>query len=290
MNTKFKRITNITKIQKKSKVVNFSVSKNENYLANGILTHNCYMKRHKPKGLTYATNTTEILTEINSHVAFADIKKPNQTHKEYITYDISCNEDFALHSKYHDWETIFEFFKGHDRAMATFATKVIPEEFLNFNPNKKVRIRFSLMPESLRQKLEPNTALIIDRIKAVNRFKAAGYDVHLNYSPVVVYDGWEKDYTELFKLVDKHVDPKYKPNVLAEVIFLTHNLKKHFYNIDHDIPGERLLFNPEIQEGKKSTYGGDNLRYKIPLKTKWINQFKSLHKQHIKWNKIRYIF
>ena len=72
----------------------------------------CYMKRHLPKGLSIATNTEDILTEINSHVYFADVEKPNQTHSEYITYDISCNEDFALHAKYHEWEKIFTFFKS----------------------------------------------------------------------------------------------------------------------------------------------------------------------------------
>jgi len=69
------------------------------------------MKRHLPKGLTIAKNPNEILTEINNHVMFADVEKPNQTHEEYITYDISCNEDFALHHKYHNWEMIFEFLK-----------------------------------------------------------------------------------------------------------------------------------------------------------------------------------
>ena len=70
----------------------------------------CYMKRHKPEGLSVATNTMDILTEINSHVWFADVEKPNQT-GEYITYDISCNEDFAMHAIvtgpawYRDWET-----------------------------------------------------------------------------------------------------------------------------------------------------------------------------------------
>jgi len=47
------------------------------------------MKRHKPEGLTIATNTEDILSEINSHAWFAQVDKPNQTHAEYITYDIS---------------------------------------------------------------------------------------------------------------------------------------------------------------------------------------------------------
>ena len=67
-------------------------------------------KRHKDKGLTVATNTGDILTAINNHAFFTPVDKPNQTHAEYTTYDISCNEDFALHAKHHQWEKIFEFF------------------------------------------------------------------------------------------------------------------------------------------------------------------------------------
>jgi len=89
MELNFKKITSITKIHKKTKVVNFSVKTNENYFANGILTHNCYMKRHKPIGLDIAKNTNDILTEINNHCMFSNVDKPNQTHSEYITYDIS---------------------------------------------------------------------------------------------------------------------------------------------------------------------------------------------------------
>ena len=83
----------------------------------------CYMKRHKPKGLSVATNTNDILTAINNHAVFAVVDKPNQTHPVYTTYDISCNEDFALHAKHHNWVRIFNFFKEHPTAMASFATK-----------------------------------------------------------------------------------------------------------------------------------------------------------------------
>ena len=77
----------------------------------------CYMKRHKPDGLTIAKNVGDILTEVNNHAYFTPVDKPNQTHPEYTTYDISCNEDFALHAKYHNWESIFEFFRTHPVAI-----------------------------------------------------------------------------------------------------------------------------------------------------------------------------
>lgn len=248
----------------------------------------CYMKRHKPSGLDYASNTSEILTEINNHALFAVVDKPNQTDAKYITYDISCNEDFALHSKYYDWKNIFGFFKDHPKAKATLATKIIPNNLLSYNPEEKVRIRFSLMPQILSTKLEPNTPDIIDRIKAINIFRAAGYDVHINYSPVVYYRGFRKDYLKLFELVDKHV--KDKDNVLSEVIFLTHNKKKHEYNTNNGYESEDLLWNPDLQETKTSSYGGINIRYKYKLKHQMVDLFKQLHNSKISWNKIRYIF
>lgn len=248
----------------------------------------CYMKRHKPKGLDYATNINQILDEINAHALFAVVEKPNQTDKKYITYDIACNEDFAFHSKFYDWEKIFDFFVEHSRAKGTFATKVIPEEFLSYNPEEKIRIRFSLMPQKISSRLEPNTPDIKDRIKAINEFREAGYDVHINYSPVVYYKGWLQDYIDLFNLVDEIVDDR--ENVLAEVIFLTHNINKHKYNIDNNYESEELLWNPAAQETKTSQYGGKNIRYERKIKEKLINDFEHYHNRIVPWNKIRYIF
>jgi len=256
----------------------------------------CYMKRHKPEGLNIANDksVTDILTEINSHVYFdTSVEKPNQTHEKYITYDISCNEDFALHAKYHDWKRIFTFFRDHNLAMASFATKYVNKNLLDFNPEGKVRIRFSLMPENIRQILEPNTSTIEERLDAVRLFQKAGYDVHLNFSPVVYYDKWLIDYEELFNQIKDvaHRDHWDLGNLVkAEVIFLTHNEGKHQHNLDNNLPGEDLLWKPHLQQSKVSQYGGENIRYAVNLKSQWINEWRALHDRVIPWNTIRYIF
>ena len=188
-----------------------------------------------PYGLSIATNTEDILTEINSHAAFAQVDKPNQTHKKYITYDISCNEDFALHDIH-----------------------------------------------------EPNTSKIIDRILAIDAFTFAGYDVHVNFSPIIVYDGWLNDYFELFRLMDKYID--IKENVLSECIFLTHNIERHTLNLKNNPQTEVDLWTPNIQETKTSQYGCENIRYNYKLKREYIKEFKQLHDKIIPWNTIRYIF
>jgi len=248
----------------------------------------CYMKRHKPEGLSVATNTGDILTEINNHAYFTPVEKPNQTHAKYTTYDISCNEDFALHAKYHDWERIFEFFRDHPVAMGSFATKYVNRHLLHFDPQGKIRIRFSLMPQYMSDLHEPSTSKIIDRIKAIDTFIDAGYDVHVNFSPVIVEDSWLEDYEELFELLNKHVSNKDK--VLSEVIFLTHNEKKHEENLVKHPETEVHLWNPAIQEEKVSQYGGTNIRYARHLKHLYIDAFKALHEKVIPWNTIRYIF
>ena len=288
MELKFKKIISITKIHKKSKVVNFSVKTNENYFANGILTHNCYMKRHKPEGLNIATNIEQILTEVDHHAWFTEVDKPNQTHPEYITYDIGCNSDMSLHLKSYDWIKVFDFFKQHPRAMGSFATKYVNEKLLEYNPEGKIRIRFSLMPQKYANILEPNTTPIDLRIKAIDRFIKAGYDVHINFSPVIVVRDWLVEYAELFRSVNGIVENKDK--VKAEVIFLTHNEGKHEYNLANGIPGEDILWQPKLQETKISEYGGENIRYKKEYKAEYILKWTNIHNEIIPWNTIRYIF
>ena len=248
----------------------------------------CYMKRHKQDGLSIASNTGDILTSINNHAFFTAVDKPNQTHAKFTTYDISCNEDFALHAKYHRWEQIFEFFRDHPIAMGSFATKYVNPDLTKFDPEGKIRVRFSLMPQHKSDLHEPRTSKIIDRIKAIDAFIDAGYDVHVNFSPIIVYDGWLEDYKDLFIMMNDYVE--YKDQVLAECIFLTHNFKKHTVNLQRHPETEVDLWVTDLQETKVSQYGGENIRYKLSMKSEFIKQFKLLHNSIIPWNKIRYIF
>ena len=285
----------IKKVQRKSKVFRYS-GRSSDYIAPsfgyGCLykCSYCYMRRNVKQGLSVATNIDDILTSIDDHVKTLGKKKPNQTSDKYWTYDISCNEDFALHLKHYPWKFIFDFFKTHPTAMATLATKCVNKAMLDYDAQRKVRIRFSLMPQEWSSIVEPNTSKIIDRIKAVNDFYNAGYDVHLNFSPVIVHNGSKELYTELFHQVNDIIDDAIKPQVKAEVIFLTHNVKMHKHNKKHDVEAENLLWKPSIQEAKTSQYGGDNLRYRHDLKKVYIDRFKKLHNSIIPWNKIRYIF
>lgn len=249
------------------------------------------MRRYKPEGLEFATDAWQILDAIDTHaLKLGPKQKPDQTHDKYWTYDFSCNEDFILHAKHHPWQQVFNFFKKHPHAFGTAATKYVNKTLLDFEPDRKIRIRFSLMPQEYSTVLEPNTSLIIDRIKAINDFYKAGYDVHVNYSPVIAVPGAKKLYAELFQQVDKHVEDDIKPNVKAEIIFLTHSEKMHEYNSEVAKEAENLLWQPELQEPKTSSYGGKNLRYKWQAKQRMLINFKAMLGYILPWQEIRYAF
>jgi spore photoproduct lyase len=176
--------------------------------------------------------------------------------------------------------------------MGSFATKYVNEKLLEFNPMQKIRIRFSLMPQIYSDVLEPKTSSIEDRLWAVQDFIKAGYEVHLNFSPVIVTDGWLREYRKLFEKVNRFaVEHGWNDSrVKAEVIFLTHNKGRHLNNVERNLEGEKLIWRPDIQEVKTSQYGGENLRYKLNLKAQYIKDFTTIFEEVIGWCKIRYIF
>ena len=146
------------------------------------------------------------------------------------------------------------------------------------------------MPQELSDVLEPNTSLISERIDAINDFYYAGYDVHINFSPIIANLGVRPLYEKLFKDIDYYVDDSVKQDVLSECIMLTHSEKMHKYNLANNPDVEDILWKPDVQEDKISSFGSKNIRYKHNLKSKYIDGFVNLHKSIIPWNKIRYIF
>ena len=263
--------------------------------AGGCRNSYCYVMRYNYEFIYINDNVDEILQKIEQHAAtLAFPKKPNQTDPLYWTYDIGCSTDVCLHWKHYDWLKVFNFFRDHPKLKATFATKYVNEDLLSllsFSPEQKIRIRYSLMPQTISSILEPNTSLILKRIQAIPAFIEKGYDVHLNFSPIVVYDKWLEDYQHLFELIDETIPESMKADIFAEGIFLTHNHWQHERNLmNHKDDAEKLLWDPKHQESKTSTYGSDAIRYHHTLKSAFIQQWKNLHTQILPWNKIRYIF
>ncbi len=252
----------------------------------------CYVMRYNYDTIFINDNGAEILAKLDKQLEGLAFPKPvNQVDPLYWTYDIGCSTDISLHWKHYHWPAVFDFFKNHPKAKATFATKYVNNSMLEYQADKKIRIRFSIMPQKLSSQIEPNTSSIAERLNAIELFAAAGYEVHLNFSPIVVYEGWLDDYRQLFEQVAEAVPQALHTEVAAECIFLTHNAWQHQRNLEKGLlASEALLWQPEMQEAKRSQYGSDAVRYQAGLKRGFIQEWQAQHQQIIPWNTIRYIF
>lgn len=254
----------------------------------------CYVARRKgyANPITTFVNIDRIGQYLKRHAAKQGIKsEPNQVDPQYWVYEIGENGDCSVDAAICDnVKDLIALFRTLPNAKATFATKRVNRDLLNYDPQGKTRIRFSLMPHDKAQVIDIRTSSIDDRINAVNDFVEAGYEVHLNFAPVVYYDGWLQDYDRLFQQVDDTLSPQAKTQVQSEVIFLTHNEDLHQVNLGWHPQGEALLWRPDIQEVKYSETGGKNVRYKRGFKGQLVNQFCELLTQRLPYCTIRYAF
>lgn len=245
----------------------------------------CYAHRHNEStDINVATNVSSLLDNILKHRNKLGIKKPDQCDSNYWIYDIGCSTDISKVAKYFDWKQVFQFAVDNDLKF-TFATKWFNKDFLTFSPNRKVRIRLSLLPERMINLTDKGTHPLKVRLEAMRELYNAGYEIHVNFSPIIYYKEWIEDYKELFQQV-KELNIN---DLQAECIFLTHEYKKHLYNTENYPEAEKYLWQPELQEDKISQYGGKNIRYKWELKKQWIKQFEELLKNELNIP-IRYIF
>lgn len=251
----------------------------------------CYVNRNTRDFVYVNTNTDELLEQCDLWVKDKPlIKIPDQVHPTLYMIDIGCSTDVNQYWNKYNWIYVFDWFKNHPRLGATFATKWVNTKLLDYEPNKKIRVRMSLMPESLRQKVEKGTSPILNRIKFLNDLVKSNYDTHINLSPIIYYDGWLQDYEKLFQDIEKHTQINFKQQMFAECIFLTHNEKLHLINSNRDLKdAEELLWRSDIQEAKVSQYGGNNVRYQWQFKNELIEQFTELYESYF-GKTIRYIF
>ena len=132
-------------------------------------------------------------------------RRPSRTRstREYWVYDIGENGDCSVDALISDnVRDLVALFRRLPNAKASFATKFVNRDLLGYDPRGKTRIRFSLMPQRVARVVDVRTSPVAERIAAIDDFVAAGYEVHLNFSPVIYYEGWLEDYAALFEQVD----------------------------------------------------------------------------------------
>lgn len=265
-------------------------------LANGcaMACAYCYVPRRKgySNPVTVFTNIDRITAHLARHVSKQGPKtEPNQCDPDAWVYDIGENSDCSVDAMISEnVRDVCDLFRMLPTAKASFATKYVNRDLLDWDPLGRTRIRFSLMPASVAKVTDIRTSPVAERIAAINDFVEAGYEVHLNFSPIIVTPTWIEDWTELLVHLDDVLSPAAKRQLAAEVIFLTHNERLHEVNLGWHPKAEDLLWTPATQETKVSQNGAVNVRYRADRKRAHVDTFTQLVARHLPSCQIRYAF
>lgn len=254
----------------------------------------CYVARRKGHAnpISVFVNIEEIAAATARHAARQGPKPaPNQVDARDWVYDLGENGDLSVDALISDnVRDLVALFRGLPNAKGSFATKWVNPGLLDYDPQGRTRIRMSLMPAGMAKLLDVRTSPVAERIAAIPDLHRAGYEVHLNFSPVVLREGWEAEWGALFAELDDVLPAAVKDQLAAEIIMLTHNEGLHEVNLAWHPKAEELLWRPDIQEEKRSESGGVNLRYRTGWKGRWLGRFQELLASRMPYCRVRYAF
>jgi spore photoproduct lyase len=254
----------------------------------------CYVPRRKgyANPITLFYNIEKIMGYLERHAGRQGVKiNPDAIDPNFWVYEIGengdCSADAAICDNVKDMVSLY---RNLPNAKLTFATKFVNPELLTYDPQRKTRIRFSLMPHKMSKLIDVRTTPISERIAVMNDFFRAGYEVNVSFAPVVYYEGWLNDWRVLFQEMNDVLNDEVKHQLATEIIFLTHNEQLHNVNMGWHPKGEEVLWRPDIQQVKYSQTGQRNVRYKNNIKRQIVSELVDLCTEMLPYCLIRYAF
>lgn len=192
------------------------------------------------------------------------VKKMVKKVGEHKIYELGCNSDMVLEDTITgNLKWAIEEFGKLQNATATFATKFdAVDGLLTANHNGHTQMRISINPEEIIKRVEFGTSTLKERITAANKMFEAGYKIGLNIAPIILEEGWEAMYHNMFKEVTELLLPKLKEQLFIEVIFMTYGLPNFYINTESMPKAVNLL-----DKGK--------MRPKGPGKYTYRNEYRS---------------
>ncbi len=238
----------------------------------------CYLvcNYNKCAYLRLFVNREEMLDKI--------IKEANKSEKELV-FEIGSNSDLVLENTItQNLVWTIENFAKNNKGYITFPTKFsMVDDLLDLKHNGRVIIRMSMNPQEIITKVEFGTSSLKERIEAINKLKNAGYNVGILIAPIVLVDGWQEKYKDLFITLKNELSEDVKKEVFFEVILMTYSYIHRKIN-EEAFPNAINLYDAEKMTGR----GKGKYTYKKEVRNEAEEYLKKLFKTYFPENEILY--
>ena len=207
----------------------------------------CYLNTtlgNKPYVRVYV-NTDEILSAAGQYI--------RERAPEITLFEGAATSDPLPVERYTgSLKKAIEYFGASDLGRFRFVTKFTEVESLLYaRHNGHTRFRFSINTPHVIRKYEHDIPQAADRIEAASKVAEAGYPLGFLIAPIILYPGWQEDYTELVHNLKKALGDAPESNITFELIShrFTARAKKRLLEV---FPGSSL---PLEEEERKFKYG-----------------------------------
>ncbi len=104
---------------------------------------------------------------------------------------------------------LIDFFSSKKNAVLELKTKSDNiEKLLSVNPKDKIIVSWSLNTPRVIQTEEKNTPKLEKRLAAAKKCEEKGYWIGFHFDPLINYEGWEKEYTEVIEKIFHYIHPE----------------------------------------------------------------------------------
>jgi spore photoproduct lyase len=235
----------------------------------------CFLQNYLTDGATKSVqNINELMDEVKGKIS----REPDRLFR-IGTWELG--DSLALEKETGQARKLIQGFASFRNAVLELKTKSdCVEPILDVRHRSRTVISWSLNPDHIIYTEELGTALLGKRLKAMNRVQEAGYLIGLHFDPMILYDGWQRDYENLVNKVFATVSSERVAWISMGSLRFNPEMKK---KIENNYPDSRLTCDEMV-------LGDDSkVRYVKPLRIGMYRHLNNVLNRYINKDNLVYL-